>query len=303
MLAQSRAFFAARGMTEVDVPALSPYASIDVHIDLIPAIACGCYPLHLHSSPEYGMKQLLADGIGDIYQLSHVFRDFEQGRRHQLEFTMIEWYRLGFTFEELIEETLHYMELFLGPTPRRHLTYHEAFATYAKVAPEADCAALVEAAGSECPPSIHSDREALLSYLIACIIEPSLNPAELTVISHFPASQAALAQTTLRDGHQVALRFEVFYRGLELCNGYSELADPIEQERRLHEANEQRIAVGKNPLPIDTHFLAALRRGLPPCCGVAVGFDRLMMARHRVDDIAAILPLTVSLDDWEAPTD
>ncbi|MFN4174752.1 MAG: amino acid--tRNA ligase-related protein, partial [Parachlamydiaceae bacterium] len=130
-----------------------------------------------------------------------------------------------------------------------------------------------------------------LNLLLSHVIEPTLGQNRLFVLTHYPASQAALAQTTHEAGHLVAERFEVYFKGYELANGYHELADPVEQEKRLIEANDHRVKLKKAPLPIDTAFLAALKKGLPPCCGVAVGFDRLMMLRHEKNDIKEILPL------------
>lgn len=221
-LAKARTFFAKRGVLEVDVPILSQAGSVDVHIDLIEAQCCR-KTYYLHSSPEYGMKKLLAEGIGDIFQISHVFRDFERGENHSPEFMMVEWYRIGFTFEQMIQETLEFATLFLG---------EETF----------------------------------------------------DVVSVFPEEEAALAQIG-PDG--MAERFEIFCRGIELANGYHELIDPKEQKSRLEEGNKKREALGKCRYPIDHDFLAALEKGIPDCCGVAVGFDRLMMLRNdlkKLDD-------------------
>ncbi len=254
LLAASRAFFAKRGVLEVDVPALSPYGSVDPHIDLIEVRSMGRRGF-LHSSPEYGMKRLLAAGIGDIYQLSHVFRDLESGERHNLEFTMVEWYRLGFTLEQMIEETLDFVRLFVGGDRSfEKITFKEAF-------------------GGDYP----EDRE-VRDRLFALEIEPHLLS---TVVTDFPPDQAALAQ--IEGG--VAKRFEVFYAGMELANGYLELTDAAEWRARLDNANQERRALGKAPYPIDPHL-----RDISACSGVAVGFDRLMMLRHGVQDIHEILP-------------
>lgn len=273
MFAKARAFFAERNVLEVDCPILGGAAPIDLHIEIISTST----NRYLHSSPEYGMKRLLAQGVGDIYQLGHVFREGEVGRLHNPEFTMAEWYRHNFTFEELLEETLDFIRLFLGPLPSRVLTYKQALEMYAKdpVLPE---------------EAKHWDEDARASYLMGFVVEPQIGQDELTVIIHFPAAQAALARTTLIDGELVAERFEIYYRGTELANGYHELTDAAEQRIRLHQANDLRKLHNKPALPIDENFLSALQQGLPDCCGVAVGFDRLMLLRHDADSLADILP-------------
>jgi lysyl-tRNA synthetase class 2 len=288
MMAQVRSFFAERDVLEVDCPALSPYASIDLHIDVM-KVDTGSGPGFLHTSPEYGMKRLLAQGSGDIYQLSHVFRAREMGPLHNPEFTMLEWYRLGFSFEEMIEETLSLCLLFLGDLPTRQMSYQELIhhATgldYASITP-----ADLHVRGIETGPDWTQDT--LLQALVGFFIEPTLGSDHLFVVTHFPASQAALSQTCQQDGREVALRFEIYHRGVELANGYQELTDAAEQRRRLLASNAQRVLAGKESLPLDEPFLAALEQGLPPCCGVAVGFDRLLQLRHHLPSLHSILPL------------
>ena len=265
LLATARSFFAKRGVLEVDVPILSRSASIDVHIDLVNVVCCGS-PAFLHSSPEYGMKRLLSEGIGDIYQISHVFRDGEQGERHTVEFTMAEWYRVAFSFQQMMDETLEFIRLFLDQLPQTHETfsYRELFMKYV---------------GKY--PSTVDERDAVYAFEV----EPHLGKGILTVVKGFPQEQAALAAIG-PDG--LAERFEVYYQGMELANGYHELTDPNEQRRRLIEANEERKKLGKQVLPLDEELVQALSQGIPDCCGVAVGFDRLMMLRHQVEEIREI---------------
>jgi lysyl-tRNA synthetase class 2 len=292
MLSQARNFFAMRGVIEVDTPILSPYASVDAHIDLIPALFNDKQQLYMHSSPEYGMKRLLADGSGDIYQLSHVFRDNEFGHRHRPEFMMAEWYRLGYSYQEMIDETLDFMTLFVGEKERHSVSYREALLCYADIdyvtASTQELACCLVDHGIE-HSSADTDREALLNVILGCIVEPAFTGDVLYVLTDYPADQAALAQTHWRGDERVAERFEVYCEGLELANGYHELADAEEQERRLRAANQQRLQLGKKSLPIDESFLEALLRGLPDCCGVAVGFDRLMMLRHRASHIEQVV--------------
>lgn len=290
-LQKARSFFYERGVYEVDCPALSPRASVDEHIDLIETID-GKY---LFSSPEYGMKRLLAHGSGDIFQLSHVYRNEEEGFKHQPEFMMAEWYRLGFSFEEMIKETIDFIRLFVGPIDVMTKTYQELFLDLAGLDPFlADIPSLIDYLFEkqiDTPHSIHDDKDALLNLILAIDIEPRL-PDCLFVLTHYPASQAALAKKVRSNSDcEVAERFEVYYKGLELANGYHELADSEEQRQRFNESNQLRIKGGKKPLPIDEDFLAALEIGLPECSGVAVGFDRLMMIRlkkNQIDDVIAI---------------
>jgi elongation factor P--(R)-beta-lysine ligase len=298
MLAQSRSFFSERNVLEVDCPLLSELASVDAHIDLIPAVYAGRTPCYLHSSPEYRMKRLISLGIGDIYQLGHVFRDGESSQKHNPEFTMAEWYRLGIPFEKMIEETVDYVRLFLGPLPCRTISYREAFKTYLGIdyvtQTEEDLYAFILSKGIQPYEGILNEgKDALLNLILGSLIEPQLGQNEICVLAYYPSTQAALAQTQTREDEQVAERFEIYYRGIELANGYHELVDAKEQRKRFEEANAQRHQLGKNTLPIDEKFLEALSQGMPDCCGVAVGFDRLMMLKHNVNTISAILPF-----DW-----
>lgn len=283
MFKKVREFFSHRNVIEVDCPIISSAASIDEHIDLITA-SCSGTTRYLHTSPEYAMKRLLSLGSGDIYQLSHVFRNGECGPRHNPEFTMIEWYRQNFSYEEIIDETCSLIKLFLGERPVVAMTYREAFLKYCKVDPlTATKEQLITHIDTSQYTSIETEnKDSLLNIILADTIEPSFNKNTITILKDYPATQAALAKI---DGN-IAKRFEVFCGGMELANGYQELTDPIEQRQRLLDTNNKR----KNPLPIDEYFLQALEQGLPECCGVAVGFDRLMMLQHNTNNISDILP-------------
>lgn len=297
MLTESRKFFHSKNILEVDCPLITQAASIDAHIDLM-TVNQPANLRFLHTSPEYAMKRLISEGIGDIYQLGHVFRDGEQSRKHNPEFTMAEWYRLGFTFDEMIEETVGFIRLFVGELPVHMISYRDLFLKYVHIdylnATEEELyQCLIE---NEITPydEIKSEgKDALLNLILGSLIEPLLGQKELCVLAYYPASQSALARTCLRGEELVAERFEVYYKGLELANGYHELVNSIEQRRRLVESNEHRERLGKVKLPIDNHFLKALEMGFPDCCGVAVGFDRLMMLRHQ-QDISNVIPF-----NWE----
>ena len=298
MLAKTREFFRTRHICEVDCPMLSPVADVAAHIDLVTALYNQTQTCYLIPSPEYGMKKLLSEGMGDIYQLSHVFRDGECSSKHNPEFTMIEWYRVGMRFEALIAETMDLMQEFLGDLPRSTLSYREAFLRYAGF----DYLAMnqeglldyIAKKNISTYPNIENETKDDLLNLILASIEPEFGKEGLCALTYYPSTQAALAQTVVIGDEISAERFEIYYQGIELCNGYHELTDAFEQRLRLIEGNQKRLQLGKKALPIDEEFLSALEKGLPDCCGVAVGFDRLMMLRHRTQEIADVIPFA-----WE----
>ena len=297
MLAQARQFFAERNVIEVDCPLITQAASVDAHIDLI-TVKNREQQRYLHSSPEYGMKRLLAEGIGDIYQLAHVFREGEQSHKHNPEFMMAEWYRLGISFESMIKETLDFVRLFVGNIPSRIVSYRDVFKEYAGIdyvdATSTELLNYLSSRGLTPYPGIESEgKDAILNIILGAFIEPLLGKNELCALAYYPSTQAALAKTCQRGNEKAAERFEIYYQGIELANGYHELADASEQRQRLIEANTQRLFLGKQELPIDEHFLASLEKGIPDCCGVAVGFDRLMMLRHNQHEIGNVIPF-----DW-----
>lgn len=299
MLARSRHYFQEQGICEVDCPALCQGAIVDTHIDLIPAYCEGSQKRYLHSSPESGMKRLLAAGMGPIFQLSHVFRSGELSSQHNPEFTLVEWYLLTASLETLIENTLGYIGLFLGDLPTQRISYRNALQTHAQIDYVTATSSSLHQALKERNIATHltpeSPKDDLLNIVLALLVEPHLGKEGLCVLTDYPASQAALAQTIWRDDEQVAERFEIYYQGRELANGYHELREIKEQELRFDQANEARQALGKEKLPPDFYFLDALAKGLPDCCGVAVGFDRLMMLRHGAQDIREVLPFSWSL--------
>lgn len=266
MLQKSAPVFSERAIMEVDCPILTECASVDAHIDLIRAVPQRGSNRYLHSSPEYGMKRLLAEGIGDIYQLSHVFRDGECGLRHNPEFMMAEWYRLGMSFESLIQETVAFIELFIGKQSIEITNYRDIFLQYAAIdsyhSTKADLIKHIKTLAIDTNFDLSlENKDDLLSQILTHQIEPKLGCGKLTVLSLYPPSQAALAAVRNVDGMDVALRFEVYYEGIELANGYYELQDYVEQRKRLEESNEIRKTLGKEELPIDYRFLDALKKG------------------------------------------
>jgi lysyl-tRNA synthetase class 2 len=245
---------------------------------------------YLQSSPEYHMKRLLAAGSGPIYQLCKAYRDGEAGARHNPEFTMLEWYRPGFDLSALINECLAlFGELFPG-VPSRTYPFRSLFADATGLDPlTASDSELVTFAESHGAPDGLS-KSAAVDYLMATRVETALPAEQLSVVTDFPGWAAALAETRCdEDGLEVARRFEIYYRGMELANGYQELTDAAEQSRRFRRDSELRGAQGLPPMAADALLLAALEHGLPACSGVAMGVERLLMAQRYSDQIADVM--------------
>jgi elongation factor P--(R)-beta-lysine ligase len=292
LLAKIRAFFAARGVLEVETPALSPAGVSDLALDNMTASArsLGSTPLYLHTSPEYAMKRLLAAGSGDVYQLCRVFRDDELGRWHQPEFTLLEWYRIGFDDARLMHEVEELLRDALADegTAWRSVcvSYSDALERVLGVGVDtgaARVAAKLAERGVDVPSGLAPD--ALLDLAFASVVVASFPADALTFVYDYPASQAALAR--LKPGPpQVAARFEVFARGIELANGFHELTDAAEQRRRFESEIDARRRTGRRVPPLDEDLLAALALGLPDCAGVAVGLDRLVALALGADGIA-----------------
>jgi lysyl-tRNA synthetase class 2 len=291
MLRAARDYFAATRTLEVETPALSSAAVTDVHLASVQAQVCG-KPAYLHTSPEYAMKRLLAAGSGDIYQIARVYRDGESGRYHNPEFTMIEWYRINHDHHQLMDD----VEQLIGCLiPARcvdrseRLSYQEAVNLYAQVDALTDPTPMLlgslQQAGIDVPADIQQDRDALLDLIMAVVVGPKLGRQRLTFIYDYPASQASLARVR----GVVASRFEMYLDGLELANGFHELANPEEQRARFEQDSLRRSHRGLPSVPVDEHFLAALAHGLPECAGVAVGFDRVMMCAISAEHIDEVL--------------
>lgn len=280
LAARIRQFFTERGVVEVGTE-LGVAGVTDVHLDSV-ALADGGF---LRTSPEFAHKRLLAAGAGDLYELGPVVRAGEHGRHHRREFWMLEWYRIGWSAERLADEVLALIQQ-TDPdrdwSVRRTRWTEQARAVLGFDPHEADLADLVRAL-PDAPAEL--DRAGLYDWLLAVHIQPRLPAGRLTVIERFPACQAALARLSPDDPH-TAERFEIFAGPLELANGYHELTDPVEQRRRFDADNAERKRLGRHPMPVDTALLAALDAGLPDCAGVAMGFERLLMAIHGLDDIA-----------------
>ena len=290
LLARIRVFFATRNVLEVETPMLSAAAITDPHLASFATTYSGpgprCrQPLYLQTSPEFPMKRLLAAGSGCIYQIARVFRDSEAGRRHNPEFTLLEWYRIGFDHHRLMTEVAELATALLSDrlplAEPEQLSYREAFERHLGLNPHrttvAELAACAQRNDVSIPPGMPADDvDPWLDLLLTHRIEAHLGQGRLCFLYDYPASQAALAR--LRPGDPpVGERFELYLYGVELANGFHELGDAVEQRRRFQAENAARRAHGLPWMPVDDYLLAALAAGLPDCAGVALGFDRLVM--------------------------
>ncbi len=299
IMAEIRQFFTERGVLEVETPAMSEFSVTDVHLStfstpFLSPFSSQAKTLHLITSPEYHMKRLLAGGSGPIFQICRVFRNEEAGVRHNPEFTMLEWYRPHFDMYRLINEVDDLLQQILDCEPAESFSYQFVFQTYVGLDPlsatKAQLIAKAREQGLQCDDD--ENRDTLLQFLFGHLAEPKIGQDRPTVVYHFPATQAALAQISTED-HRVAERFEFYYKGLELANGFHELSRAKEQIRRFEQDNVQREAMGLPAQPLDTRFLDALRAGIPNCSGVALGVDRLMMIAMQVERIDQVMAFGV----------
>lgn len=280
LLAQLRAFLAARGALEVEVPVLGRTGVTDLHIDNL-AVA-GTPARFLQSSPEYFLKRLLAAQPRAVYYLGKAFRAGERGRWHHPEFTILEWYRPGWDEDRLIEEVAELLATAGVRGQHQRLDYGGCFAAIlgldAHAATDDELRARAAAAAGQARAEWRDQpRDICLDLLFSLAVQPEL-PAGLVFLTRYPACQAALARIDADpQGRPVARRFEVFVDRVELGNGYWELTDAGEQERRFARDSERRRALGMPVREPDGRLLAALESGLPPCAGVALGVDRLLM--------------------------
>ena len=295
LLERARTYFAGQDVLAVDTPALGRFAGSDPNIESLPVHSVSGAGFFLHTSPESCMKRLLAAGYPDIYSICHVYRDGETGIRHLPEFTMIEWYRLGFDLAAIISDATTCIAKCLEMPALLDqvvtMEYSDAFLTYASVdvagARSEELAECVEA-DDELRERIGDDRDTWLDLILATIVAPRFAPSCLTVLQHYPASKAALARLC-PDDNRVADRFEIFFGAMELANGYVELRDAEEQRHRFEQDQEIRRAAGQSVHALDLLLLQALESGLPDCAGVAMGVERLQMLHDRTDDIKDVV--------------
>jgi lysyl-tRNA synthetase class 2 len=317
ILGAVRSFFAAHGYIEVDTPALQVSPGLEPHLRAFKTLfhdphdrAVQCY---LHTSPEFAMKKLLVAGMPRIWQLAHVFRDGERSATHHPEFAMLEWYRVGATYRDLMDECTALIRTcqdaadaraftWRGHTadslrPWQRLSVAEAFEEHCSIdllatAPDPlapDLERLAAAAGHlGIAPHAGDDWEALYFRIFLERIEPVLGRGAPTILYDYPLSMAALSRHSPADP-RLAERFEVYVCGLELANAFGELTDATEQRRRFGADQAKKQALYGETYPIDEDFLAALDHGLPACAGIALGFDRLVMLATGAEDIEEVM--------------
>jgi len=312
LLRAARGFFDGRGYLEVDTPLLSQDVCVDAHLE--PFVteftpegngSGKTSTLYLQTSPEFHMKRLLAAGAEAIYQITRAFRNGESGRLHNPEFTIVEWYRTGDTHHDQMDEVESLVrevartpgvgrELARSSKPFPRTTYRDAFTrcveTDPLAAPVSEFTRAAAAAGIAPPPGLNeNDRDGWLNLLLATLVEPTLGAGSPEFLYDYPASQASLAR--VRDEEPpVAERFELYIRGIEVCNGYHELLDAKELRRRNREQNLRRVMDGRPILPEESRLLPAMESGLPACSGVALGFDRLVMLAAGKSSLAEVMP-------------
>jgi lysyl-tRNA synthetase class 2 len=302
LLASVRAFFHRAGVMEVETPLLAPAAGTDPAIEPLrsrytgPGHARGL-ELFLQTSPEYHMKRLLAAGSGAIYQITRAFRDGEAGRRHNPEFTLLEWYRPGFDHHALMAEVAALVQVCLArELPVVQRSYRSLFMDHYGVdtlqADAAGLQAVAIEAGVPGGDTLDLDKDGWLDLLLTHRIEPTLGRGELTFVTDYPASQAVLARLN-PDDPRTAARFELYLDGLELANGFWELTDAAEQRIRFEADRAERAQQGQPDIALDERFLAALATGLPDCAGVALGLDRLLMCKLGVSDLDQVLAFSL----------
>ncbi|WP_455375678.1 EF-P lysine aminoacylase EpmA [Kaarinaea lacus] len=299
MYEKIREFFRQRQVMEVDTPILSVASTPDPNIDsfettYVPVFGkVSSERRYLSTSPEFPMKRLLASGSGSIYQLCHVFRQAEQGRQHNPEFTMLEWYRVEMDYQMLMEEVAELVSfLTQQPIETEVISYQSAFLQHVNVDPltasVAELHKLAEQFGLVSLQQNDEDKDLYLDFLMSHQVQPGLGAGKLTFVHAYPASQCAFAKLSSQNP-LVAERFELFYRGVELANGYQELTDAKEQQRRFERQNRQRTQQGKPAISIDHNLVEALEQGMPQCSGVALGVDRLIQLTQDMKNIEDVL--------------
>lgn len=293
-----RTFFDARDVMEVDTPCLSLASISDPHIEVLTShtrTQGEDLTYYLQTSPEYAMKRLLCAGSGSIYQLGKVFRAEEVGRRHSIEFTMLEWYRVGFDHWQLMDEIQSLLIILFDDESLvcERLSYQEAFLRHTGLDPFVSTLTELQ----ECSHKHtefgrqETDRDTLLELIFSSVVEAAIGTQQPCFIHSYPASQAALAKTHMNEnGQQVAARFELYWQGMELANGYHELTDAKEQARRFSEDKADRVSLKLADRQFDERLIHALEYGMPECAGVALGIDRLLMLMCHQSDIAEVLP-------------
>lgn len=296
LLSSIRTFFAEREVLEVDTPALSHHGVTDRYMRSMTVDVGFSDTSHfdkgfLQTSPEYAMKRLLAAGYGSMYQICKAFRQDEVGAKHNPEFSMLEWYRLDFDHVQLMDEVYGLVTQVLGPKQRWDLSYQQVFIEFLDIDPLAISDEVLEWFARSNLGLLPEDleRDDYLSLLFEDKIEPQLGLNDsVCFIYDYPASQAALARISESDP-RVAHRFELYIEGIELANGFYELADSQQQLERFKADNRWRADNKLPEIEIDQHFIEALEHGLPECSGVALGLDRLLMIKLASNNIGDVI--------------
>ena len=303
IMQQIRDYFAAQQVLEVETPQLSRFGVTDVYLQNLSCLFSGPgfakqTPLYLQTSPEYAMKRLLCAGSGSIFTLCKAYRDDEVGRQHNPEFTMLEWYRTGFDHHQLMDDMQALLQPILATQTFLRISYQQAFMQYLQVDPlSAELSRLREIAARHGLADItvnETDRDFILQLLFSQQIEPLIAEQLPVFVYDFPASQASLARLSQQDP-RVAHRFELYYRGIELANGFFELQDATEQRQRFEQDNAKRQALGMETKALDEAFLAALEHGMPMCSGVALGIDRLVMLALNKASIREVIAFPLDI--------
>ena len=300
---QIRLFFEERGFWEVETPALSHDTVVDKYLEpiMVSQLAVGLSeesnlngPMYLQTSPEFGMKRLLAAGADQIYQICKSFRAGEIGNRHNIEFTMLEWYEAGTNYESGMDRLAEFAKSIFSVDKCDRLTYREAFNRAAQIDPFAIGIEELRQATTKMgrmaePRTAKLERDECLNVLMGCIVEPTLGMLDPVIISDWPASQSALAIVRREGEFEYAERFELYFRGIELANGYHELTDVSHFASRNASVNRFRMADGRRQLPADSGLLHAMESGMPNSVGVAFGVDRLVMLKLGLSAISEVI--------------
>ncbi|MGL1958600.1 MAG: elongation factor P--(R)-beta-lysine ligase [Colwellia sp.] len=305
ILQQIRQFFAGRNVVEVETPALSLGTVTDAHLE---ALSCRynflsdssvdhSIDLYLQTSPEFHMKRLLASGYGSIFQIAKAFRHEEAGRYHNPEFTLLEWYRLGFDHFELMKEVAELLKTILVCNEPTQITYQQLFIAQIGLDPlaasrEQLLAIIIEKNKMSDWLAAEPNIDILLQFIFSEIIEINIGIVAPCFVYNFPSSQASLAKICPEDT-RVAQRFECYFKGVELVNGFNELTDVEKQYKRFQEDNKKRASLGLKNKAIDNNFISALSWGLPPCSGVALGVDRLIMLALDVEQLEQVITFPI----------
>ncbi|MEM9100842.1 MAG: elongation factor P--(R)-beta-lysine ligase [Pseudomonadota bacterium] len=297
LLRDIREFFYERHVLEVDTPLLSAFGVTEPHtLNLSVKDTLGNELGYLQTSPEYAMKRLLCSGVGSIYQIGKAFRDDQESRYHSPEFTLLEWYRVGFNMAELMDEIDELLLMLLDCASAKRFSYQQSFHAYLDIDPwqcELSTLKAVAKHKANYESSEDDERDTLLNLLFSTCIEPHLGFNEPCFVFHYPNSQASLAATHPEDAN-LALRFELFINGVEIANGFEELTQVKEQRRRFEQDNRERQKMGLPHMAIDERFLSSLEAGLPICSGVALGVERLMMIIKKAQHIEQVIAFPYS---------